>query len=125
MSVRVENTGNVSWADEVPDGVIPPAVALRATRLVAHWIPITLDPADDGSMPAPVAVDPVVITRAPLDPRRALQVQAPLFAPGQPGRWALVVDVTDDVDGSFAAGGSPPTVVIVDVVADDGGSAAN
>ena len=39
-----------------------------------------------------------------------------LRAPLATGRWALVIDVVDDVDGSFAKLGSAPAVVILNVM---------
>ena len=52
----------------------------------------------------------------PLAPGKATTVKAELLAPESPGVWALVVDVVDDVDGSFAALGSAPAVGVFGVV---------
>ena len=87
----------------------------RGARLVAQWVRLTADggPAEDtGGTPRPVALGAV-----PLEPGEMATVRAGLLAPGGMGRWALVVDVVDDVDGSYAALGSEPAVVPFDVVA--------
>ncbi len=108
MSVR--NTGTASWADRAGSAQTssgPPPI--RATRVVARWIP--LDVPADALVPAPVELKAV-----PLAPGKATTVKADLLAPGSPGIWALVVDVVDDVDGSFAALGSAPAVGVYGVV---------
>ena len=110
VSVSVRNTGTESWADragstQTSDG--PPSV--RATRVVARWIP--LDAPADAVAPAPVELQAV-----PMTPGKAATVKADLIAPGSPGTWALVVDIVDDVDGSFAALGSAPAVAVYGVV---------
>jgi hypothetical protein len=52
----------------------------------------------------------------PLAPGRMILVRGSVVAPQEVGRWALVVDIVDDVDGSFAALGSAPAVHVVEVV---------
>jgi hypothetical protein len=110
ISLSVANTGTESWADTV-DRAGPQAAMLpaRATRVVAHWIP--LDGPVDTVLPAPVQLQAV-----PLAPGSLVAVPAKLVAPASPGAWALVVDVVDDVDGSFASLGSAPAVQAFQVV---------
>ncbi len=110
VSVSVRNAGTESWAEragsaQTSDGPFP----IRATRVVARWVP--LDVPADAAAPAPVELKAV-----PLAPGKATTVKAELLAPGSPGVWALVVDVVDDVDGSFAALGSAPAVGVYGVV---------
>ena len=52
----------------------------------------------------------------PLDTGRFTTVRVRLVAPDAAGRWALVVDVVDSLEGSFAALGSAPGVQVFDVV---------
>ena len=40
--------------------------------------------------------------------------------PKAAGRWALVIDIVDDVAGSYAALGSAPAVALFEVVAPRG-----
>ena len=40
--------------------------------------------------------------------------------PKEVGRWALVIDIVDDVAGSYAALGSAPAVALFEVVAPRG-----
>ena len=59
----------------------------------------------------------VKLRRVPNGPGATIHVDAAIAAPDAPGRWALVVDVFDDVDGSFAALGSMPAVSLFEVFA--------
>ena len=52
-----------------------------------------------------------------------MTVDAKLLAPASPGAWALVVDIVDDVDGSFAALGSAPAVQVFELVVSPHGAA--
>ena len=110
VSLSVANTGTESWADPVelagPEAAMLPA---RATRVVARWIP--LDDSVDTALPAPVEIQAV-----PLAPGSLVAVRAKLLAPALPGAWALVVDIVDGVDGSFAALGSAPAVQVFELV---------
>ena len=117
LSLSVANTGTESWADPV-ELVGPEAAMLpvRATRVVAHWIP--LDEAADTALPAPVEIQAV-----PLSPGSLVAVRAKLVAPALPGAWALVVDIVDGVDGSFAALGSAPAVQVFELVVSPHGAA--
>jgi len=119
ISVSVGNSGDLTWADPThgPDDGSE-AVPDRNTRLVARWIPLDASGAADA--PAPVELEAL-----PLDAGRVAVVEARLHAPDAPGRWALAVDVVDDVDGSFAALGSAPSVAALDVVPPSGPDIAN
>ena len=76
---------------------------------MAHWI--RLDGPADATTP-----DPAELRSVPLAPGALATIQVRLVAPDAPGAWALVVDVVDNVDGSFAALGSAPAVQVFDVV---------
>ncbi len=52
----------------------------------------------------------------PLAPGGMVVVAGGVQAPTTPGTWALVVDVVDDVEGSFAALGSAPAVEVFHVI---------
>jgi len=114
VTISVRNSGTDSWAEAV--GVGPASkVRPRNTRLVARWIPI----ADaDGNPAADVAeaLDPVLISRISLAPARSLVATASIRTPTATGRWAIVIDVVDDIDGSYAALGSRPGVGMLDLV---------
>ncbi len=109
VSVYVVNTGTETWAERGP-GVSPQAEpsAIRGTHVVARWIRLGV-PAD---APAP---PPVSLGAVPLAPGGVATIRTKLLAPASPGAWALVVDVVDDVDGSFASLGSAPAVRAVEV----------
>jgi hypothetical protein len=114
VTLQVVNDGTVSWADADRANIDSHAAAARTTRVVATWI--LLDQAVAIDAAAPGLVD---LGRAPLGAGGVVRLQADLAAPASPGRWALVVDVTDAVDGSFAASGSSPAVMVFEVVARD------
>ena len=120
VSLSVANSGELTWADEVPDAGPHLKAIHRATRVVASWVPLELTSSADGTIPVFDAAKDRVLHVAPLAPGKLLRATAELAAPAQPGRWALVVDVVDDVDGSFAALGSRPAVLVFDVVDDRG-----
>ncbi len=54
--------------------------------------------------------------RVPLDPGALARFRGELTVPSTMGRWALVIDVEDSVQGSFAALGSAPAVDVFEVV---------
>jgi hypothetical protein len=114
VSIQVTNTGTLTWADPPASLVARGTASTRDTRLVARWIPV----ADEAG--TPVADDPVPTTielaRTPLKPGSEVTLETTLRMPDAPGRWALVVDLVDDVDGSFAALGSAPASAWFDVV---------
>jgi hypothetical protein len=87
----------------------------RPSTVVATWIRVDGDPAAarDGDVDR-VELD---VARVALDPRRTTRLHEKLPIPATPGRWALVVDLVNDVDGSFAALGSAPGVAVFDIVA--------
>ena len=62
----------------------------------------------------------MTLDAVPLDAGRHIDVDARLRTPWAIGRWALVVDVVDDIDGSYARLGSEPAVLVLDVVAPKG-----
>ena len=62
----------------------------------------------------------VELRRVPLTPGRLARISHTLVVPRELGRWALVVDVVDEVDGSYAALGSAPAVALFEVVAPRG-----
>jgi hypothetical protein len=116
VSVNAANTGTETWAGEwTLNAGAGEMTVERGTRLVAQWVRLGDDgrPADD-TVGAP---KPIVLGDVPLEPGEMHTVRAALLTPGTVGRWALVVDVVDDVDGSYAALGSKPAVAQFDVVA--------
>jgi hypothetical protein len=123
VSVNVANTGTETWADaRASDAHGGKAAIERATRVEARWI--LLEAVDDAaaapSEEGPDAIDPaepVVLDLVPLAPGRLVVLRGSVVTPETLGRWALVVDIVDDVVGSYAALGSAPAVAIVDVVA--------
>jgi hypothetical protein len=112
---NVANTGTLTWAGSWSiDAGAGQMEVERGTRAIARWI--RLDAAGQ-AMPADDATPrPAVIGAVPLEPGQMLAVRDMLTAPSEIGRWALVVDVVDDVDGSYAALGSQPAVAVIDVV---------
>ena len=97
LTVAVANTGTEPWAEPARHaGPLADQLPVRETHVVAHWI--QLDGAADAAPP-----DPVELRSVPLAPGRLATIQVRLAAPAAPGAWALVVDVVDNVDGSFAA----------------------
>ena len=109
VSVYVVNTGTETWAERGRDvSAQAEPSAIRQTHVVARWIP--LDSAADAPAPAPVSLQAV-----PLAPGDVATIRTRLIAPASPGAWALVVDVVDEVDGSFASLGSAPAVRAVEV----------
>jgi hypothetical protein len=120
VSLSVANTGEMTWAETAKPAGLPAEVAwTRNTRIVARWIPLDLQggiDASQGHTAASATPDPVELQRVPLVPARLILVRSEIVAPTAPGLWALVVDVADDVEGSFAALGSAPAVHVFRVV---------
>ncbi len=110
VSLSVANTGTQTWAEpnRVP-GAQASRLPARATRVVARWIP--LDGQAGAGAPATVELGAV-----PLAPGKLTVIKMKILAPDSPGTWALVVDVVDDVDGSFAALGSAPAVRVFELI---------
>jgi hypothetical protein len=119
-SVNVANTGSETWAGGwTLDAGSGQMAVERGTRVVARWVPLDADSsrtATSGGTDASTAA-PFVLGRVPLEPGEMVRVRGSIGAPAVAGRWALVVDVVDDVDGSYAALGSEPAVAEIDVVA--------
>ena len=114
LSVNVANTGTETWAgDWVLDTGAGQMTVERGTRVVARWV--ALDDDLDSASP-----DPVVVGTVSLAPGEMVTLRDTLVAPAAIGRWALVIDVLDDVDGSYAALGSEPAVAEIEVVAPRG-----
>jgi hypothetical protein len=113
VSLVVANTGTVSWADDrrAPD---LPATAprRRSTHVVATWVPVLLDA---GARSGRGAAHATPVVAVPLAAGHGVAATARLTAPLTGGTWALVFDVEDAIDGSFAAAGSAPAVAIVAV----------
>ena len=115
VEVSVGNTGTVSWAGyRGPEGAPVAAVPIRNARAIAYWVPLAVpDGADGEAARVPAAVE---LRTVPLAPGELATVRAVLTAPEALGAWALVVDIVDDVDGSYAALGSAPAVHVFEVV---------
>ncbi len=124
FSVVVTNSGGASWADPRQAAAADGDVARRATRLTATWVRLDAvppGPGGEGSTPgvgerALMANTLVPLRRVSIEPGETIRVDAAVRAPDMPGRWALVIDVLDDIDGSFAAAGSRPAVALFEVV---------
>ena len=69
------------------------------------------------------AADPEDVLAVPLKPGEVAHGALTVFAPNVPGRWVLTLDLADELDGSFAAGGSAPRTMVIQVV--DGRSRTN
>jgi hypothetical protein len=78
---------------------------------------IDITPAPSAARTIPLDVD---LARAPLAPGDVTRIRHTLLVPQVEGRWALVVDLVDDVDGAFSALGSAPAVALFDIVAPRG-----
>jgi hypothetical protein len=70
-----------------------------------------------GRRAIPLSVD---LARVPLAPGGVTRVRHTVLVPEVEGRWALVVDLVDDVDGAFSALGSTPAVALFQIVAPRG-----
>ena len=121
VSISVANSGELTWA-ETPVDTSDPNAKPRNTRLVARWIP--LDVSAKQSLPSTGAngiVPPLIkVDDLPLDAGRHIVIDTAIRAPSAMGRWALALDIVDDVSGSYAKLGSKPAVILVDVVAPRG-----
>jgi hypothetical protein len=113
VTVAIANPSGMTWADTARPNADEREDRIRNTRLVGTWV--RLDPSADGVADAEVRRT-VDIGHIALEPGRHTRVSTTLAVPAEPGRWALVVDVVDDIDGSFAAGGSAPGVAIFRVL---------
>jgi hypothetical protein len=137
ISMSVANSGEETWADMPGSDTDQRDVRARATRVLATWVRLDppaasekgagetaqtpADPAAGGATPAAgdeAAVAPLVVElgKAPLPPGAVARLRQTLVVPSEPGRWALVIDVMDDVAGSYAALGSAPAVALFELV---------
>ena len=82
------------------------------THLTGTWVPVALEEAAAGDTITPV----VDLGGAPLSPGGSLWFTASLEAPASAGRWALIIDVSDSIDGAFSTSGSAPAILFFDVV---------
>lgn len=117
VTANVANTGSETWAGTwTLDAGSGSMTIDRGTRAIVRWIRLDggghVIPSDD-----PVAAEPVLLDAVPLAPGAMAELRAAVKVPGELGTWALVTDVVDDVDGSYAALGSQPSVVVIEVVA--------
>jgi hypothetical protein len=125
LSVVVINSGGASWADPRQAAAGGGDVTPRATRLVATWIRLDQETGAPAAGEAAPGVGDralragtfVALRRVPIEPGETIRVDAAVQMPDTPGRWALVIDIVDDVDGSFAVAGSKPAVAMFEVVA--------
>jgi hypothetical protein len=119
--LTVTNSGSETWADpgkRTLDG----GALQRATRVTATWIRLdrpgsTPGDARLGAVAAGDGFATTVLREVALAPGASVTFDTRVDVPVEPGRWALVIDVVDDVDGSFAALGSQPAVGLYEVVA--------
>jgi hypothetical protein len=123
INLSVANTGELTW-DETARPADPAKARERSTRVVASWVRLdppaagTAEATADGaaaatSDPAPLVVE---LRAVPLAPGAMVRIRETLAVPEQVGHWALVIDVVDDVDGSFTTLGSAPGVALFEVV---------
>ena len=114
MTLEARNTGVLTWVDADPVPAMPANAQMSlATHLTGTWVPVALEEAA-----ARDAITPVVdLGGAPLSPGGSLWFTASLRAPARAGRWALIIDVSDSVDGAFSTSGSAPAILFFDVVA--------
>lgn len=122
VNASVSNLGEVPWTQAPdPDGEDDNRFLRTArehdARLVAHWIRLDAPAADDGATgdarAAPGLLD---LLRVPLAPGELARYRGAIRVPETLGRWALVLDVQDDLVGSYAALGSAPAVAVFEVV---------
>jgi hypothetical protein len=114
MTLVARNTGSRSWVDPTPGVRLPDDVAPLDTRIMARWVAMDSGVAGGGKLADGPTLD---LGPAALDPGQALGRSAQLVLPSTAGRWALVVEVSDTVNGRFSAIGSAPGVVVFDVSA--------
>ena len=136
LSADVTNSGSTSWGESSLSSGVPLALSSpRNTRLVATWVllnangspvvrPVAAGTATAGVAAAgladaplgPIGPAPVTFDALPLAPGQHATVTGTLATPAMPGHWALILDIVDDTDGSFADHGSRPATMVVDVV---------
>jgi hypothetical protein len=118
IAIQVANTGSVAWGPTpLGDKVDPePVQPDPQPRIVGRWLPL-----DVGS---PVVTEGGVfagsVPAAFVVPGSSAVVTLVAQAPGEPGRYLLVVDLVTSDDVSLAAAGVPPLLVRVVVEAAPG-----
>ena len=121
LDATVMNTGSVDWAD--PEWLSASAAKAldrrRNTNVRALWHLVEPDDRDAER----AAADPEGVLAVPLKPGEVAHGPLTITAPNVPGRWVLILDLVDEIDGSFAAGGSAPRTMLIQVV--DGRSRTN
>ena len=121
LDATVMNTGSVDWAD--PEWLSASAAKAldrrRNTNVRALWHLVEPDDRDAER----AAADPERVLAVPLKPGEVAHGPLTITAPNVPGRWVLILDLVDEIDGSFAAGGSAPRTMLIQVV--DGRSRTN
>lgn len=118
LSFAVLNVGAASWLDAPRMADLPLEVAAhRATRLVGRWVMEPTDPLEEDGAPPIEPPPPIELGLLALDVGFGQRLDARVRVPSQVGTWRLVIDLIDDVDGSFALSGSAPGVLDVEVFA--------
>ena len=131
INLSVANSGEHTWADTARPEGDQADVRARATRVVATWVRLDAPAsgrgarracADAATAPGGAAAVPLTIElrKVPLAPGALERIRETLVVPREVGRWALVIDIVDDVAGSYAALGSAPAVALFEVVAPRG-----
>ena len=114
LDATVMNTGTVNWAD--PEWLFASGTETleprRNTKVRALWHLLESDDRDAER----AAADPEDLLEVPLRPGQVTRGQLTITAPNVPGRWVLTLDLADEVDGSFAAGGSAPRTMVIKIV---------
>src|SRR5258705_256965 len=98
------------------DALLPPGPAAvsgapAASAARGHVPAVALAQRIEAVAPAPIILDSL-----PLAPGRSATIETTIATPTAAGHWALMLDVVDDIDGSFAAHGSRPGAILVDLV---------
>jgi hypothetical protein len=124
IQLMIANSGDEAWATPARYEAGDRGRKPKPTRVVATWIRLDAAPADLGlaaavdASPAPAAEAgrfELVLGMLTLGPGRVSRLDAQVPVPATPGHWALVVDLVNDLDGSFAALGSEPAVALYEV----------
>ncbi len=114
VSFVVANTGTTSWADDQRTHDIPATEPMRrSTQVVAMWVPVDLD--DEATAGQDAVPDAVPVLAVPMAAGQGVAATVEVATPTARGTFALVLDVTDAIDGSFAAMGSAPAVAVIGV----------
>jgi hypothetical protein len=120
LDVPADGTGADPSADGADTAAAPVSSAVMATQSgpVPAGTPETPAVAMIGDALSSVPASPPAfeLGRVALAPGGRVELSGEVPAPETPGTWALVVDVIDEVDGSFAALGSAPAVHVFVVV---------